>query len=475
MKKIIITLLIIIVSVQIIKAQGQTGTAQYFLKILPQQSNNNPAFIPNVRSYTSFPLLGNIHLEVNNELFSWNRLIERGADDSLRININKFLSKLENKNLLRLSFDEEIIRFGFHGAGGFFHAGIAAHGEANIVLSKNTLDFALRGMGANINESNLNGNSLSAMAYAYFYLGYARQIGKKLTVGGRVKLINGIADISTKKLDARWSILNEDMSDPDITPYSYELELNSVIRSTLPLPLGGDNFSFDFANVLGNMGFGIDLGINYAVTPDFNVSASVLDMGAIFWNKGTEYVSDKTTSAPFIFQGMGNLNLSKGFEFDSILSPMIQEIIDTLGFQKTDRKKYTTALPTQFLVGASYTVAEMNTFGLLLKGQILGNKFFNVEVGVSYTFMIKNFGISINNTFTRNSAFNFGGAIVANAGPIQFHLGIDRITSFNVAAMRGVNFNFGINILIGKKEILRHKIQAVEDEEAAEQNMQLQK
>jgi hypothetical protein len=59
-------------------------------------------------------------------------------------------------------------------------------------------------------------------------------------------------------------------------------------------------------------------------------------------------------------------------------------------------------------------------------------------------------------------------------GPIQIHLGIDRITSFNVAAMRGVNFNFGINILIGKKEILPRKIAAEAEEAAAEQNMNFQ-
>jgi hypothetical protein len=153
---------------------------------------------------------------------------------------------------------------------------------------------------------------------------------------------------------------------------------------------------------------------------------------------------------------------------------MIQELIDTLDFKKTDTKKYSTILPTQFFVGASYTLAEMNTFGVLLKGQIIGNKFLNFEASVSYTFMIKNFGISVNNTFTRNSAFNFGGAFVANLGPIQFHLGLDRITSFNVAAMRGVNFNFGINILIGKKEILPRKIAAKEEEKAAEQNMLFQ-
>ncbi|MDR0618642.1 MAG: DUF5723 family protein [Bacteroidales bacterium] len=470
----ITAVLFIFAGIQVIHAQGGTGTTQYFLKILPQQSNNNPAFIPNVKSYFSFPFLGNIHLELNNEICSWNRVFERGADDSLRVNTNKFLSKLENGNILRLSLDEEIIRFGFHGAGGFFHAGIAVHGEANAVLSKNLFDFVLRGPGANINEPDLSRNDISATAYASLYLGYSRQIGKKLTVGGRVKLLNGIANVRTQKFNAQWRILNEDMSNPNITPYSYEFEINSIIQSTLSLPLDGDNFLFNTNSAFGNIGFGIDLGINYTLIPNLNISASVLDMGAIWWRDGQQYVSDKTTKAPYLFQGVGNIDFKNTVDLGSILNPMLEELIDTLGFKNAGPKKYATALPAQFLAGISYTLAEMNTFGLLLKGQIIGNKFFNFEAGVSYTFMVKNFGISLNNIFTRNSAFNFGGALVANLGPIQIHLGLDRITSFNVAAMRGVNFNFGINILIGKKEILRHKIEEVADEEAAEQNMKLQ-
>ncbi len=488
MKKITIILLASVLFIglntQALKAQGGTGTTHYFMTILPQQSNNNPAFIPNVKSYFSVPALGNIHLELNNELTSWNRLLQRGADDSLRLNVNNFISKLENKNIFRVAADVEIIRFGFQGAGGFFHAGIAAHGEANLVFTKNLFDFALRGMGANINEPDIKGNGINAMAYAYLYLGYSRQIGKKLTVGGRVKLINGLAVARSKKLDIKWSILNDDFDDenfnPDITPYSYEFETDIQMQSTVGLPslFGGNGFNwFDISKWLGNIGFGIDLGMTYAITPNLTLSASVLDMGAIFWKKGTgeEYVSNRKT--PYLFQGVGNINIKNMVtSFDSILSPIIQEIKDSiLGFQKTETEKFATALPTQFLVGAGYTIAEMHTFGVLLKGQIINNRFFNFEAGVSYTFMIKNFGISVNNTFTRNSALNFGAAFAVNMGPIQLHLGVDRLNSFNVAGMRGVNFNFGLNVLLGKKEILRSKIQAQSEEEAAEQNMKFQR
>jgi hypothetical protein len=202
-------------------------------------------------------------------------------------------------------------------------------------------------------------------------------------------------------------------------------------------------------------------------------------MGAIFWKKGTgeEYVSKKTTENPYLFQGIGNINIKNMVtSFDSVFKPIAQEIKDSLlAFQKTKTEKFTTALPTQFLVGAGYTLAEIHTFGVLLKGQIINDRFFNFEAGLSYTFMIKNFAVSLNNTFTRGSAFNFGAAFAVNMGPIQLHLGVDRLNSFNVAAMRGVNFNFGINILLGKKEILRSKIQAQSEEEAADQNMKFQR
>ena len=80
--------------------------------------------------------------------------------------------------------------------------------------------------------------------------------------------------------------------------------------------------------------------------------------------------------------------------------------------------------------------------------------------------------MSVSNTFGSSGPLNLGFAIAGNLGPLQLHLGVDRINSFNVAKMRTAAVTFGINFVIGKYEIHPSKIAYIRSERAAAQNME---
>ena len=455
--------------------RAQVGTNLYYMDFVPQQSANNPAFQAPYDFYFGFPGLSGIHAQVNNDAFAWNNLVERGVDDSLRFNIGKLVGRLHNRNLLGLDATEEILRFGFKKGENYFHVGLSAKVDANVVLTKPLLSFMLLGPGQFLGENRFEHNAIDATAYAYLYFGWSRKISDMVTVGARAKLIGGLYNLSTKKLGITWNVLNDDMADPSLSPYTYELKVDGQIRSNMlteDFKLG----SLGLGGLGKDWGFGVDMGVSVNFAPNWRFTASVLDLGAIFWKDGSARVyRSRNDSVNYPFQGLDELDMfGEEVRFDSLLKRSLTTIIDTLNFESDTNYKhgYATMLPTTLMFGFDYTLLEQHRFGIVFKGKLLNN-YFSADVGIAYTYTpCKNFAVSVSNTFGSSGPLNLGFAIAGNLGPLQLHLGVDRINSFNVAKMRTAAVTFGINFVIGKYEIHPSKIAYIRSERAASQNME---
>lgn len=454
--------------------RAQVGTNLYYMDFVPQQSANNPAFQAPYDFYFGFPGLSGIHAQINNDAFAWNNLVERGVDDSLRFNVGKFVGRLHNRNLMGLDMTEEILRFGFKKGENYFQVGLSAKVDANVVLTKQFLSFLLLGPGQFLGENRFEHNAIDATAYAYLYFGWSRKISDMVTVGARAKVIGGLYNLSTKKLGITWNILNDDMADPSLSPYTYELKVDGLVRSNLlteDFKLG----SLGLGGLGKDWGFGVDMGVIVDFAPNWRFSASVLDLGAIFWKDDNARVyRSRNDSVNYPFQGLDELNMfGEDIRFDSLIKRSLTNIADTLNFEcDTNYKGYTTMLPTTLTLGFDYTLLEQHRFGIVFKGRLLNN-YFSADVGIAYTYTpCKNFAVSVSNTFGSSGPINLGFAIAGNLGPVQLHLGVDRINSFNVAKMRTASVTFGINFVIGKYEIHPSKIAYIRSERAASQNME---
>lgn len=457
---VILFLFSFLANVEVVRAQV-SGTSLNYLDILPQKDITNPAHIAPYDFYIGLPVLSNLNLLINNDFLSWNSIFDRGVDDSLRINVPKLLSKVHGKNLLGVELNTDIFRMGMRlQNNGYLTIGISAHASFNIVTTKTTLDFLFRGPGQYIGQNDLSNNAISLNSYIDLYAGYAHQISDKITVGGKFKIINGLYNVNTAKSGLLWNVLDGDMENSnELTPYTYTLNVDGEINTNLPV---NEDFSLGKLGLpIGqNWGFGIDLGISYDFAENWNFSASLLDVGAIFWRGKTVELAANDPNTEIAYQGivLNNIFDIENTDLLGLVEESLLNVLDTLGFVPTQTKGYTTSLPTTFTAGFTYTLAEKHQFGVLFKGKIM-NKYFLGEMGVAYTFTpCKNFAISVNNVFTPTSALNFGFAMVGNIGPVQLYLGVDRLNSFNVAAMRTVNVNFGINFVFGKHEILPSKI-----------------
>ena len=435
-------------------AEAQNGNF-YFNEVQVQRNNLNPAFVNPYNLTVGIPGISGLNARLENNFFSWNALVVRGADDSLRIDVPRLVGKANRRSRIAFNLDEEIIRVGWRKNRNNYVIGLSVHADMQMVLSKETLSLLLQGPGAHIGENHLPGNRFDFNSYAYLYFGYSRLINKNLTVGGRFKLLYGLYNFHTQNLTLDFNILNEDMSDPNLVPYEYELRMNGSFRTNLPLIHSRDQ-GYEFGSMgfdaFRNMGAALDLGVNYHWNSGFDLSASVIDLGFIVWgdSRAGEYKAAKTSKN---FRG---IDINRLREEDAsaidVVKDVLFEIWDTLGPRKNDSVSgtYTRMLPASINIGLSYTLLDMHRFGVLLRGQFY-NKYFVPELGVSYTIMpCKNFAMSVSNTFTSGNILNLGLSFAVNAGPVQFSLGVDRINSFNVSKMRTASVTFGINLVFGK-------------------------
>lgn len=433
-------------------AKGQSGSSFYFMDIVPQRNAYNPAFISPYRFSMGIPALSGLHVQVDNNFLSWNSLIVRGEDDSLRVDAPRLLGKTGKKARLMASTDVEALRFSWRRGRNNYSAGLSLHADMQLVIGKESLSFVLQGPGSHVGENLLQGNSLDLNSYAALYFGYARELSRNLVVGGRFKLLQGLWNFHSRDVDIRFDIRNSDMADPDLVPYQYAFSVQGQALTNLPIQedysLGALNF-YPFRN----LGAALDLGMSYDFG-NWNVSASANDLGFIVWNDPEAGMwQSQLETDHYDFQGMDFSEIGEGFRIEKYIEETFSNMLDTLGFAKlpdTVSSRYARALPASFNLSLSYTLRDVHCFGAVFRGLVY-NRYFSPELIVSYTCKpSRNFAFCVSNTFTSGNMLNFGAAFVVNAGPLQLHLGVDRLNSFNVARMRTVNVNFGLNLVFGK-------------------------
>lgn len=450
---------------------AQVSTSAYPIDIAVSQNNANPAFIAPYFGYFALPVLGGTNVQLNSNFLSYSSLISRDSDDSLRFTPHNFIAGLSTKNQIGLQVNSDLLRLGFSLKGHFFHVGASFHQYTTLRLTKNTLSFLALGPGANVGNNDLSGNGGVFNSYFSLYAGWAKELNEQWQVGARLKYIGGLYNFTSDYFNMQWDIYDQDEDNPDRVPYMYAFKVNGQFRTNFPLDTGGKIGSLGFSPFQNN-GVGVDLGLSYTISKEWSVNASVLDLGSILWkDEGASRWASKNKDGVFEFKGLGNTNLlgQSGVPFDSLVNDVINTLKDTLGFEK-ESVAYRTWLPTQIILGGTYTVMEKHLFSAQLKF-VFNTYKLNPDFTLFYTYMTtRNFAISVNNKISPSGFVNLGFATVFNPGFLQLYLAVEDINSIFVKNMRGVNLAVGVCFVFGKKEIFESQIKKNRRREVLLQN-----
>lgn len=293
----------------------------YFIDEFLYRHEMNPAF-GNEKSYISIPGLGNVNVKTMGnfgyqDIVRDNPLYPKQSNKELTTFMNPYISnQLEGfstgNNKVNAQANVSILSAGFQKFGGYNTIELNVRG-----MAYGKIPYELFEMATNTSNKNYDIGDIAFMAQSFTELafGHSRQINERLRLGAKAKVLLGIGQASVEmdnvKADLqntdKWTIHAESEAHVSMKGFQYkteEREYDSRSGSYRRI----NNVKFDGVGISG-FGLGIDLGGIYKISDDWQVSASLLDLGFISW-KNDMYATN--LEKEFVFDGFHDVDFIKG-------------------------------------------------------------------------------------------------------------------------------------------------------------------
>lgn len=456
---------------------SETNSIFYHSIRAPQSLDENPSLYP--AATTFFITLPKVGLAFNSPLAISDMLSHTPGDTVSYINIDSISSKLSKSNKLRLGIDIDVIGFGFKIGNTFATASVKVKNATSIGIPIEAFNFLTQG---NIDDNGdpissvtiLDGQLFSTQAYTESAIGIGHNFTELgLTVGGKLKLYNGLANVSTAKTHIALET-DPNMEDMTLKAY-YELNVASIVK----FEKTNEGIKTNIPKSIGelfpkSMGIGFDLGAKYKIGP-VSVSASLIDLSqGIHWTQNTYTLKPQSGEQSFTFSGLdfetsGLLN-GNGMNFDTITNLFNSQIDSLKNYDIIEGADYWYSLPTKINLGASISFLRICRAGILLHGQWdrgllttkkaldYDNQNFRFNTTLSASVNLKNwFEVTVANGFVSDSKkfaiLNPGiGMIFTPATAVQIYVMADYISSIYLVDAKAFNLQLGLNLIFGNRE-----------------------
>ena len=249
---------------------------------------------------------------------------------------------------------------------------------------------------------------------------------------------------------------------------SLTLNLNSqyYIAGPIEMPLGVVNYETFMDNInpdpalltssFKNLGLALDLGATNKFNDDFTFGAAINDLGFITW-KSQVYKVDSESEVEWRGADLSN-SVNKNDPNYVGFGDAFQNAIDTLENSVdlvTSATSYTRMLNASFNLHAMYHVNQRFNVSAMLRGVMMGDKFYpSMTIGANAR-PVRNLGISVTYSIYQGNYANIGVGISPRFGCFQPYLVVDNILSANVMHARSAHVRFGLNFvgsaLFGKR------------------------
>lgn len=425
-----------------IQLQAQQDLTLFQFSGIPQTNLVNPSTMINDKFVIGMPALSSVNTVYNNRLFA----LDDGfltEDGTLLIDTELLLKSMDDKNFINTQVQDQWLLVGMRLKNHYFQFAISEKFAFDLAFPKTLFDFLLKGNAHYLGERvSIEGFAINATHYREVSLGYATEISDKWKVGGHLNLLFGLANIHTASSNIG---IYTDAETFDIT-----IDGNIEVNTSGINDIQGD--AIDYLSDGSNFGIGIDLGATYYPTKDWEVSMSIIDLGAITWRN--DLITYTNNAESFNLTGIDIKDYINGENLDG--DSIINEITDSLGnvFSLDEiEKKYTTSLTPKWYGGGKYSINDKNRVYASMTLQFFDA---GVRTGFSlgYEFDLnKILGLTANYSIYNNSFTNFGLGLRVRGGPVQFYIISDSmLASFSLFSYRSIHIRFGINFLFGKLE-----------------------
>ena len=428
----------------------------YHLSKVPQRNLLNPALHAESKGFLGAPGANSIYFHFSNDGFNINNLLKTlepsGQGDSQTVNINKLADVIARDNSFAMRFEQQ---WGFIGFSIKKHR-FTAHLSDKVAFRFNypgaLFDFVINGNGGDNLGKDFDLNfGVSARHYRELGIGYSVQIKERVTLGGRVKWLQGMSIVDASPVN-----LNI-YTNPD--DYSIQLKSDIRVRTSSGLfPIIPADSSQQYAvtpeqlyALNSNRGLGLDLGASIKLGKRLEISASAIDLGYIQWNENTATISSRNPESVFTFNGIKLSSSDTTTDVEQYFRNLGDSLLQTFGLDTLRGNSFTSSLDGQFFLGTSYQLSKRTSVNALLYGDFYNRKFYpGLTLGL-YWKPFRSADLHITNTMYNGLLLNPGIGYSSRIGPFQAYFTSDNFLAPILPTLsRGFNFRFGFNMVFGQ-------------------------
>lgn len=427
-----------------------------FMRMNPFQTNANPAVELPYESVGAFAI-GDMALGFQNTSLRYDNVFDFDAQGRPKtINLRKLANSLNDENSLDFSLKENVLFGGFRLNHGFLTVAYNIRSEGNFGFDKGLFDLLAYGNSAFVGDdnpatANLN---LNMKVFQELAVGYQMKVTPKLSIGARGKLLFGAANVATESMSLRL------YTDPDT--YALRVYEDIALNVAMPAPLRFEdgklltNGQFSIGGLFGNVGFAVDLGVDYQVSDRFGLVAAIADLGFIRWRKGTQRLEGNINESgqfydngSFLFEGLDIDQLQRIISDEYYRELFMDTLRDYFRIGSEGLEGYTTSLRTNLLLRGNFDIDDQNRVGAQVMGCFREDGF-RPALTLAYSgSFYKMLDVCATYTMMRGSYANIGVGLAGNFEPFHIYLATSNIVgifaplnSKGFGIQAGIVFNF---------------------------------
>ena len=417
----------------------------------------NPGFFPRHEFVVALP---SVHTSFNTVGLRNEGLFQYDATtDAIQLNGSVQPSDIDRNWTLRNDVQVDAFGVGARVGRAFISLSTQTRLESRVRFPETFLRTVVEGTADYLNTPLDLGPSWDAIAYQEVSLGLSYAINPRLSVGGRVNRLLGMASFQTQR-----SALTVTQSD-DIyqTTALLDYQVNyygagqfaPIDRTVQGFGNFEDAISEDDFEASGETGFrqinqqnngwSVDLGAEYLLNDRLTLSGAILNLGSINWKNGTQRVD---VSGEVTFEGVDVAELEEDEDYEPIPG------LDTAGtFNAVSGEAYRQSLSPRTYIAANYLLSRRIELGGLLFNE-LGSEGRFTAFSLSGRFTLgRILGLGAVYNLQHRAVNSLGANVSLNLGPFQVYGIAEDVTSlFGSPSVEGANFRAGLNLAFGRKQ-----------------------
>jgi hypothetical protein len=435
---------------------SQNKQVLYDFAGLPQTLLLNPGLETDYKFHIGVPLLSGFSSEIKSTGFSLAEIFSVN-NNTINDKISAVLNKIDANDYLKVNTQIEVFSAGFRfDKKTYVSFGFYQELDAIGYFPKDALTLINEGNTSYLNKS----FSISEMIYkldvlGVIHAGISRKVSDKLTLGGRFKVYSSALNIETTNNSGTFTtrLGNNNIYVHHLDNVNFNTRTSGLISNNEYI---SDASTYIENSLLGgNLGAGIDLGFTYHVTPQLQLSGSLIDLGFV---QHTKNIKNKLIVGSFTFEGIE-------FEFDSNrnywgeLDAALKEQLPIVDNQDS----YTSWRPAKVNAAIKYSFGEKRSkycYDNTLKDfytNAFGAQLYSVFRPLRQQFALTSFyeksfsnklQAKITYTIDDYSYYNIGVGVSAKIWKINFYGILDNLTKLSdISNSNNVSLQFGFNLL----------------------------